>query len=269
MSDASAPSALIGHTGFVGTTLRRQRQFDATFNSSNIASIDGARFGHVICCAAPAQKWRANSEPDADRRTIESLQEHLRTICCDRFVLISTVDVFGTPVAVDEDTFVDDTGLHPYGLHRLLLERFVRETFARHLVVRLPGLVGPGLRKNVVFDFLNGGSLAGVDGRSVFQFYPMVNLWSDLSTALDAGLSLVHLTSAPISVADVARCGFGRMFDQVSATPPVAYDMRSRHAALFGGIGHYQYSYRESVQALRAYAQSEPRTLREAGRPVA
>ncbi len=268
MSDGSAPSALIGHTGFVGTTLTRQRQFDATFNSSNIASIDGARFGQVICCAAPAQKWRANSEPDADRRTIDSLQEHLRSIRCEQFVLISTVDVFGSPVAVDEDTVVDDDGLHPYGLHRLLLERFVQETFARHLVVRLPGLVGPGLRKNVVFDLLNGGSMAGVDCRSVFQFYPMVNLWPDLSTALDAGLSLVHLTSAAVSVAEVAGFGFGRTFDQVTAAAPVSYDMRTRHAALFGGVGHYQYSRRESVQAIRAYAQSEPRSLRESGRPI-
>jgi hypothetical protein len=33
--------------------------------------------------------------------------------------------------------------------------------------------------------------------------------------------------------------------------------MRTVHAGLFGGSGHYQYSARESLQAIRAYAQSE------------
>ena len=34
--------------------------------------------------------------------------------------------------------------------------------------------------------------------------------------------------------------------------------MQTRHAALFGAGGRYQYSARESIQAIRAYAQSEP-----------
>jgi hypothetical protein len=38
------------------------------------------------------------------------------------------------------------------------------------------------------------------------------------------------------------------------------YDFRSKHAALFGGYGGYQYSKRETMLAIRAYAQSEPRT---------
>jgi hypothetical protein len=92
----------------------------------------------------------------------------------------------------------------------------------------------------------------------VFQFYPMVNLWFDLQTALAAGLSLVHLTAEPVSVADVARLGFGREFDNPVAPAPARYDMRSRHAALFGGRDGYQYSARETIQAVRHYAQSEP-----------
>ena len=44
------------------------------------------------------------------------------------------------------------------------------------------------------------------------------------------------------------------------ANAPARYDMRTRYAALFGGAGDYQYSWRESIQAIRAYAQSEPRT---------
>ncbi len=86
----------------------------------------------------------------------------------------------------------------------------------------------------------------------------MVNLWADIQVALQAKLNRVHLTAAPLSVAEVAREGFGREFHQHLARPPAAYDFQSRHASLFGGQGCYTYSRRESLLAIRAYAQSEP-----------
>jgi len=254
-------NALIGYSGFVGSTLLKQRAFDSLYRSTNIADIDGKSFELAICAAAPAQKWIANREPEADRDKIDALIAHLKTIQCDTFVLISTVDVFQRPVGVDEDSAVDEAGLHAYGLHRRLLEIFVAAHFPKHLIVRLPGLVGPGLRKNVIFDFLNDNNLSAIESRGVFQFYPMTNLWYDIQCALDAGLSLLHLTAAPVSVADIALHGFGKAFDHTLPPPPASYDFRTRHAALFGGSGAYQYSARETVAAVRAYAQSEPRSL--------
>ena len=226
--------------------------------SANIQDIGGQAFGTVVCAAAPAKKWIANLDPISDRQNIESLINHLKRMTCQTFLLISTVDVFKCPIGVDEDTLVDEEGLHAYGLHRRQLEKFVESHFHNHLIVRLPGLVGPGLRKNVIFDILNDNNLHAIDSRGVFQFYPMVNLWWDIQTALHAGLKLVHLTAEPISLAEVSEQGFGRPLDQTQANIPVAYDLRTRHAALFGGTGNYQYSQRESIQAVRAYAQSEP-----------
>ena len=254
-------NALIGHSGFVGSTLSKQFDFTDFYRSGTIAEIERRNFDLVVCSAAPAQKWIANRDPLADRQNIDSLISHLKTVTCDTFVLISTVDVFKSPIGVDEDTPVDEAGLHAYGLHRRLLEECVESHFPNHLIVRLPGLVGPGLRKNVIFDFLNDNNLQSIDSRGVFQFYPMVNLWWDIQTALKAGLKLVHLTAEPISVADVSEMGFGKPFNQPSANQPAIYDMRTRHAAVFGGKGHYQYSQRETLLAVRAYAQSEPKTL--------
>ena len=258
-------NALIGKTGFVGSVLQRQTLFDELYRSINISEILGQSFKFVVCAAAPAQKWIANREPEADRENIEKLIGHLSTVTCKSFILISTIDVFKNPIGVAEDTAVDETGLHPYGLHRRMLERFVEDHFENHLIIRLPGLVGPGLRKNVIFDFLNDNNLDAIDSRGVFQFYPMVNLWYDIQTALQAGLRLVHLTAEPISVAEVSEQGLGRPFENVLSNPPARYDMRTRHAALFGACGPYQYSRRESLQAIRAYAQSEPRTLPVSG----
>jgi len=251
-------NALIGFSGFVGTTLLKQRSFDALYRSTNIQEIDSGEFKLVVCAGAPAQKWVANSKPEEDKQKIEALISHLETITCDTFVLISTVDVFKTPQGVDEDTPVDEDGLHAYGLHRRMLEKFVEEHFPKHLIVRLPGLVGPGLRKNVIFDFLNDNNLHSIESRGVFQFYPMVNLWFDIKTAISAGLSLVHLTAEPVSVEEVSLHGFGHPFTQQLSGTPARYDMQTRHANHFGASGRHQYSARETIQAIRAYAQSEP-----------
>lgn len=261
--------ALIGFSGFVGSTLMKQRPFDANFRSTDIAGIEGRCFDTVVCAGVPAQKWLANRDPEADLANITRLMGHLERVSCARMVLISTVDVFKDPREVDEDSPVAEEGLHPYGRHRRLLEKFVAERFAGHLIVRLPGLVGPGLRKNVIFDFLNDNNVGAIDSRGIFQFYPMVNLWFDIERALAAGLALVHLTAEPVSVAAISEDGFGRPFCNSLESPPVCYDFKSRHAALFGGRGDYQYSRREVVLAVRAYAQSEPATLagaRGAGR---
>lgn len=250
--------ALIGFSGFVGGTLLKQVTFASLYRSVNIHDIEDQSFDMVVCAGAPAQKWIANREPEVDQQNINSLIAHLKTVTCKTFILISTVDVFKTPVGVDEDTPVDENGLHAYGLHRRLLEKFVQDHFPKHLIVRLPGLVGPGLRKNVIFDFLNDNNLQAIDSRGVFQFYPMVNLWWDIQTALRAGLKLVHLTAEPISVAEVSKQGFGKPFDQAQAGKPATYDLRTRHAAIFAGAGNYQYCQRETIQAVRSYAQSEP-----------
>ena len=114
----------------------------------------------------------------------------------------------------------------------------------------------------MIFDFLNDNNLAPIDSRGVFQFYPMVNLWPDIETALAAGLR--SCTSPP------SRSRSPRSPATASAAPstpklpgrPARYDFRSRHAAAFGADGPYQYSRRETLLAIRAYAQSEPRTVK-------
>ncbi|SFG20936.1 Nucleoside-diphosphate-sugar epimerase [Duganella sp. CF458] len=258
-------NALIGHSGFVGGTLLRQTTFGAQFRSTDIDQIAGREFDTLVCAGAPAQKWIANRDPEADRAKIDGLINHLKTVRCKTFILISTVDVFGAPQGVDEDSPVTEAGLHAYGLNRYRLEQFVASHFPNHLIVRLPGLVGPDLRKNVIFDFLNQNNVGAIDSRGVFQFYPMVNLWYDIQVALTAGIKLLHLTAEPVSVADLSEQGFGVPFNQPKEGAAARYDMRTRHAALFGGKEGYQYSARETIQAVRSYAQSEPRTLPAAG----
>src|SRR5450759_1410370 len=96
--------ALVGCSGFVGSTLLKQATFESFFRSTTIGEIDGQIFDTVVCAAAPAQKWIANRDPLADRQNIDSLIARLKTVTCETFILISTVDVFKNPIGVDEDT---------------------------------------------------------------------------------------------------------------------------------------------------------------------
>ena len=250
-------SALIGYTGFVGTTLLKQSSFTHLFRSTNIHEIANQQFNLVICAGASGTKWLANKEPADDLAKITQLISYLKTVQCDLFVLISTVDVFKNPVMVDETTSIHEENLHPYGLHRRILEKFVIEHFNHHLIVRLPGLVGPGLKKNIVFDLLNSNDLHLINTQHIFQYYPMVNLWYDLQTVMKTSLPLIHFTSEPVSVQEMSKEGFGKEFKQVLPTPLVQYDMRSIHDKLLGGRQGYHYNKQAIFQCIRAYAQSE------------
>lgn len=248
--------ALIGHSGFVGASLLRQRHFDAMFRSTDIGGITARRFDTVICAGISATKWLANRESRADLAAIDRLRDALEGVECRRFVLVSTVDVFARPIGVDESSTPDAT--EAYGRHRLDFERWARDRFPTS-VVRLAGLVGPGLKKNALYDLAHGHRLEQLDPRAVFQFYPMVNLWADLQVVLEAGLGLVHLTAEPLALGDIARDAFGRELsvpEPATGGEPPRYDLRSRHAGLFDGRDGYGYSARESMLAIRAYAQS-------------
>lgn len=254
----SGKHGLVGHTGFVGSTLKKQHHFDAFFRSTDIHTIANHEFNLVVCAGAPAKKWLANQSPVEDRESIEKLISALSRVCCEKFVLISTVDVFSDPIGVDESSSIETNGLHPYGLHRRELEEFVEQQFHSSLILRLPGLVGPGLRKNIIYDIHNNNDVLKIDSRSIFQFYPMVNLWADLQKALGLGISLLHLTAEPLSVRQVSEEGFGIPFDNPISDRPPSYDFQTELAGQMGGEGRYTYSKRESLQAVRAYAQTEP-----------
>lgn len=249
-------TALIGYTGLVGGTLLRHASFDGRFNSKNIEEIRGAAFDHVICAGAPAVKWLANKEPDADRATIARLTGCLDAARIGRLTLISTIDVYPVPVDVDEDTPIDVTGHHAYGRHRRALEEFAVAT-APTTIVRLPGLFGPGLKKNVIYDFLHGHQVEQIHADSVFQFYPLERLWRDLELIWREGLPLVNLATEPVSVRDVARHGFGFEFDHVTASAPARYDMRTRYSSRFGGPDGYVMDREAVLAALRAYVEAE------------
>lgn len=245
--------ALIGCTGFVGSNLLAQRPFDVLVNSQNSEDARGGTFGHVVFSAARAEKWRANADPAADAAHIDDLIELVSSITCDRLTLVSTVDVFRVPDGVDEWSAVPLDGLHAYGLGRRRLEQAVQAAHPEVLVVRLPGLFGPGLKKNVVFDLQHAHEVEKIQPASSFQFYDLTRLAADLDRAWEAGLPLVHLVPEPIRTADIVDRVLGREPLPWNAGPVARYDVRTRHSAVFDGTGPYLENTDEVVRRMRAF----------------
>lgn len=246
-------TALVGHTGFVGGTLLVQRPFDDLYNSKNIESIAGKRYELVVCAGMPAEKWKANQQPEVDRHNTLRLIDVLAQVITQRFVLISTVDVYASPFQVDEQTAIDESVLQPYGLNRFRVEQFVAGHFATHAIVRLPGLFGVGLKKNFLFDMLHSGESPWTDHRSKFQFYDLSRLWNDLEAVLRDQLSIVNFATSPVEAAEIARRCFDQSFTNVTANPPVSYDMWTRFARQFGHAGHYLYSADECYERIARF----------------
>ena len=91
------------------------------------------------------------------------------------------------------------------------------------------------------------------DSRSSYQFYPLSRLWSDIQTALAADLRLLNITSAPLTAAEIHEACFGRPFVNELPAGPVAYDIKSIHAPLFGGEMGYCIGRDAVLRELKAF----------------
>lgn len=248
-------TGLIGYTGFVGGNLLQQAPFDATFNSSNIAEVSGKEFDLLVCAGAPAEKWKINQEPEADLANLQTIKDALIGAKIKKLVLVSTVDVYKDPNGVTEDTLPDLEDLHPYGLHRYELEQFCRENFDT-LVVRLPGLFGDGIKKNVIFDLLTGNTpfLEQANTSSEYQYYDLSGIWKDIQIALEAGVDTVNFATEPVSTEEVARHAFGKEFvNHPEGKDAVRYDFRTKHDTLYGGHDGYIYDKAQVLDALKEF----------------
>lgn len=250
--------SLIGYTGFVGSNLFRQGEFSDKFNSLNIAEMRGRHFDTIWCAGVRAAKWWANLHPDDDWRGITALLDVLGTVTCERFVLISTVDVFQNPNGKTENSLPEREGLHPYGLHRLAVEDFVSEHFPAVTIVRLPGLFGPGLKKNAIYDLLHDNQTEKIHADGQFQFYDLKSVYADCTTAIDNNRDIIHFAVEPVSVRDVAKAAFGVNFENTPPqTRPARYDFRTLYAGLYNSPAPYIQQRQQVLENLAAFVHRE------------
>ena len=246
-------SALIGHTGFVGSNLAEQFAFRYLFNSKNISEIKNRRFDLVVCAGISAMKWIANKKPAEDWSQIRVLLENLESVTADRFVLISTIDVYPKPIEVDEDFDPAQVENHAYGRHRLMVEQFIASRFPLHHIVRLPGLFGKGLKKNLIFDLLNNNCLDLINSESTFQYYDLSKLWHDIQKVMKLDIRLINLSTGPLAVKTILDRFFSGVAVGGNPGPAAHYNFLSKYAAAWNGNNGYLYSADQTLQNLAAF----------------
>jgi nucleoside-diphosphate-sugar epimerase len=250
--------AVIGSTGFVGGNLMTQVGEADGYNSKNIEDIAGREYDLLFCAGARAEMWRINADPEPDRANNKRLMDNMAKAKIKQLVLMSTVGVYPNPVRdVDEDSPIDEAKLTPYGLHHLELEHFCQDHFDS-TIVRLPGLFGPGIKKNVIYDFLHDNNIDQIHSEGVHQYYNLGHVWRDTQTAMKAGLRLVNFATPPISVAEVAREVFGRKFtNRPEGKTPAYFDFRTKYAEVFGGHDGYMQDKASVLAEMREFVTAE------------
>jgi nucleoside-diphosphate-sugar epimerase len=204
----------------------------------------------------------ANAEPEKDLAEIKALAEVLVQAQVKEFILISTVDVYPKPIGVNEDSSIDKSVSQAYGLNRLWLEEYIAGHFANTRIIRLPGLFGPGLRKNAIYDFINDNNVDKIHQDGVFQFYNTARLWQDIETIRQHDLRLVNISSEPVSIQEIADQVFKQGWTNTMPTPGPRYDYWSKHAPIWNPASeHYMFSKEQVLEDIKAFVAKEPRTL--------
>lgn len=199
------PSCLVGYTGFVGSNLRDQRWFNEYVNRSNLHTIKNRDFSTVYFAAMPGSMWYANSHVDEDFKALQLYWSVIKTISARKFVLISSMNVYGNARSVTEIDLPEPCTT--YGRHRLILEQLVQECFERYFIVRLPGLFGPHLKKNAIYDIANGHRLEFVNLAASYQWYNLVWLFGDLDAVWrnsDQHKEVLNITTPPVTTRELA-----------------------------------------------------------------
>jgi nucleoside-diphosphate-sugar epimerase len=247
----------VGYTGFVGSNLAKAHTFSSLFRSSDIEAARGGKYDLLVCAGVRAEKWIANKDELGDRQGIERLMDVLRSVHAEQAVLISTTDVYADTRGRTEADPVDIDTNQPYGRNRALLEEWFRARFPNALIVRLPGLFGPGLKKNVVHDLVKDHEVEKINTDGVHQYYDVRWLWGDILRAQAAGIHTLNLATPPMKVYDLCREVFG--VDHRNPAPrPADYDMRSMHDQLLGGEGGYLYTAEQVLHAMRQFVAEHP-----------
>jgi len=250
--------ALIGSTGFVGSNLASQFRFDDQFNSSNISKICYQEYDLVICAGIQAKKWWANQNESEDFAGINKLLESLKKVTAKQFVLISTVDVYPNPTGVDESSFINFSSNHAYGKHRFMAEEYIRSRFTNHLILRLPGLFGAGIKKNVIHDLLNNHELEKINPEGVYQYYFLDNLKADIQLAQALGLKLLNVSAEPVATKDVVSRFFPGAKVGEASPFKVSYDMKSLYWKKWGSTAlGYLYDQSTVLNQLQKFIERE------------
>lgn len=202
--------------GFLGSAiLRRCAELGipcCSIGKSEYSDYRGRQCDVLINANGNSRKYLALDSPlDDFEMNVASVRRTLEDFRFGKYILLSSADVYpdsSSPETTGESLELDPALQSRYGFHKYLAELCVRHRAPHWLILRLSGFVGPGLRKNAVYDVLNGNPV-WVSPDSEFQYLHTRDLASIVlqlagNDATDRQTINVG-AEGTISVAEVAR----------------------------------------------------------------
>lgn len=155
--------AIIGASGFIGGHLAGVLAGDGhdILGIGRGDALPPDHFDLVVDCNGDARRFWACENPALSfAATVASTAERLFALKAERYLYLSTVDVYGAARAARatsmESAPIDPAALDGYGFHKYLAEQLVAFHAKRPLLLRLGTVIGPGLKKNPIHDALHG-----------------------------------------------------------------------------------------------------------------
>ena len=244
---------IVGAYGFIGGHLSSRYLNVRKYGRDNISELSRDNSDLIVIAAAPAKKWIANSNPEADLLNIQNLVNSVKCIGDKPCVLISTIDVF--PVGELFDEAAELPLVHPegYGTNRGHLEKELSKHLSNLRIIRLPGMYGPGLKKNLIFDLKHGKNAPIINPLSKFQFYDVRSLPGHIALLLENEFKILNLATEPILVEEIYNFCFNSIAPDNEVTR-FQYRMTTKYASqLAGRDGLYLFSKAEILAGIQQW----------------
>jgi len=100
-------------------------------------------------------------------------------------------------------------------------------------VIRLPGLFGSGLKKNIIFDLLNKRNYENICLESFFQWFSLDELGAVVDRANISGDAVINVATEPLGTRDLVSALFPQDVYKCSGKNAVSYNMESKYGYFF------------------------------------
>lgn len=204
-------NGLIGYTGFIGSLCRSMFTFNKIYNRSNLADIAQTEFDLLICAAPTGSRLAVQNDPTNDLDNILTLISHIKETKSKHFILISTIDVLAKSDSA-------------YGSNRKFLEDWVKSNLENYSILRLPTLIHPDIKKNILYDLKHSQWLEKLNPTTTVQYYDLTNLKTDIEYAITHDLKESNLFSEPIQNQEIVDRFFPNTILGAVALPAQAYN---------------------------------------------
>lgn len=211
---------LLGSNGTIGQSILDHLCVDAVYNSGSVPTpVD-----HLIVAAPSGNRLSVNLGHVDDKQAVDSVFRLVCDIAPQQVTLISTVDA-----AVATDT--------AYGANRAKLEQCLQQNFAT-TVLRLSTLIGPRIRKNLLFDLKHNLFLDRINPNAVIQWCLLDDLPRLIKNTIPG--QVLNVVSEPIANRDILEMFRPELLS--NSGPTVFYNQSPfiyNRQQIFHAIGQY------------------------------